>query len=187
MPTAERQKFLSPRPVLGNAPDRMALAVAEQFCARERGDVRLVAGAVFRRNAQGDRVQMVVRKRGTDQTIELHADWVINCTGPAPSNSPASNPAIGSLLVHGWLRPDELGLGVETGADGNAIDAEGREVPDLFVVGTLRKPAFWESTAVPELRNQAAVVADRAVSTLTRRPPVPGPPNFVMLRLARHR
>jgi uncharacterized NAD(P)/FAD-binding protein YdhS len=33
-------------------------------------------------------------------------------------------------------------------------------VPDLFVVGTLRKPACWESTAVPELRQQAAAVAE---------------------------
>lgn len=37
---------------------------------------------------------------------------------------------------------------------------------DLMVVGTLRKPMAWESTAVPELRSQAAAVADQIVQLL---------------------
>ena len=53
--------------------------------------------------------------------------------------------------------------------DGNAIDRHGSEVPDLLIVGTLRKPALWESTAVPELRGQAAVAAERLVQLLWRR------------------
>jgi uncharacterized NAD(P)/FAD-binding protein YdhS len=60
------------------------------------------------------------------------------------------------------VRTDDLALGLETTPDGNAIDAHGQVAPDLFVVGTLRKPAHWESTAVPELRSQAAAVADLA-------------------------
>jgi uncharacterized NAD(P)/FAD-binding protein YdhS len=98
----------------------------------------------------------------------MRAGWVINCTGPAASNSAESNPAIGSLLVHGWVRPDDLALGLETTADGRAIDANGQTAADLFVVGTLRKPALWESTAVPELRNQAAAVAEQIVGQLSQ-------------------
>ena len=98
--------------------------------------------------------------------LELPAKWVVNCTGPAVANSAESNPVIGSLLIHGWLRPDELGLGIETDVGGSAIDANGHSAPDLFVVGTLRKPALWESTAVPELRNQAAAVADLVLKHL---------------------
>jgi uncharacterized NAD(P)/FAD-binding protein YdhS len=94
------------------------------------------------------------------------ARWVVNCTGPSPSNSAAANPAIGLLLLDGWLRPDPLGLGVETSAAGAAIGRDGCEQPDLFVVGTLRKPALWESTAVPELRLQAAVAAERVLEHL---------------------
>ena len=87
-------------------------------------------------------------------------------TGPTPSNTAAANPAIGSLLVDGWLQPDELGLGVVTDAHGRPINAEGAAVADLFVVGTLRKPALWESTAVPELRMQAAEAGRLAVALL---------------------
>jgi uncharacterized NAD(P)/FAD-binding protein YdhS len=124
------------------------------------------AGRIVSVQADADAVRLVVSERCTERLVEINAAWVINCTGPAPSNSAASNPAVGSLLVDRWLRPDELGLGIETTPVGNAIDGMGREVPDLFVVGTLRKPATWESTAVPELRHQAAIVADYALKEL---------------------
>jgi uncharacterized NAD(P)/FAD-binding protein YdhS len=42
---------------------------------------------------------------------------------------------------------------------------------DLFVAGTLRKPSFWESTAIPELRSQAAAVAERVSDLLIPRLP----------------
>jgi uncharacterized NAD(P)/FAD-binding protein YdhS len=134
----------------------------------ERKDVRMIAGRVVSVHEEGNKVRVVVRLRGTGRQIELSAGWVINCTGPMPSNSPDSNPVIGSLLLHGQLCLDELALGVETTTAGNAIAAGGAEVPDMFVVGTLRKPAFWESTAVPELRGQAATVAERVLDRLVQ-------------------
>ena len=158
MPLAERRQFLTRlRPFWEVHRHRMALAVAEPFRALlARGDVRLVAGRVESAQAEGEVVRLVVRQRGRDRLIEMNASWVINCTGPLPSNTVESNPVIGSLLVSGVLRPDELSLGIETTLNGNAIAADGQEVADLFLVGTLRKSTDWESTAVPELRNQAA-------------------------------
>ncbi len=102
---------------------------------------------------------------------------MINCTGPLPSNSVESNPVIGSLLVSGVLRPDELSLGIETTPEGNAIDADGREVADLFLVGTLRKSTDWESTAVPELRSQAAAAAEGVLGLLADRVGRPARPD----------
>jgi uncharacterized NAD(P)/FAD-binding protein YdhS len=101
-----------------------------------------------------------------EEQRELSAAWVINCTGPMPANRPESNPVIGSLLSQGQLCLDELALGIETTTAGNAIASGGAEVPNMFVVGTLRKPAVWESTAVPELRGQAATVAERILDRL---------------------
>ena len=138
----------------------------------EQGAVRVVAGSVASAQADDHGVRLYVRERGDDRLIEVRAAWVINCTGPAASNSAESNPAIGSLLVHGRVRQDELSLGLETAPDGSAIDVQGSAAPDLFVVGTLRKPLLWESTAVPELRNQAAFVAERIVSRARAQAPV---------------
>jgi uncharacterized NAD(P)/FAD-binding protein YdhS len=168
MPLAERQRFLARlRPFWEVHRHRMASAVAEPFHALlARGEVRLVAGRVESAQADNEIVRLIVRQRGSNQVIESATSWVINCTGPLPSNSVESNPVIGSLLVSGILRPDELSLGIETTRNGNAIAADGRIVRDLFLVGTLRKSTDWESTAVPELRNQAAAAADGVLGLL---------------------
>jgi uncharacterized NAD(P)/FAD-binding protein YdhS/predicted metal-dependent enzyme (double-stranded beta helix superfamily) len=161
----ERRKFLARlRPVWEVHRHRLAPAVADRLRAMlDRGEVRVVAGHVVAAVANAAGVRVALRHSGSDRVTESESTWVINCTGPVPSNSAEANPVIGSLLVHDWVRPDDLALGLETTAAGNAVDARGREVPDLFVVGTLRKPALWESTAVPELRDQAAAVGDRVL------------------------
>jgi uncharacterized NAD(P)/FAD-binding protein YdhS len=168
---AERRRFLAlVRPFWEVHRHRMAPAIAARFrTLLDRGAVRLVAGRVESARAEGDRVRLVLRERLKDRSIPMDAAWVVNCTGPMPSNSVESNPAIGSLIVQGLLIPDELSLGIETTNEGNALAASGEKVSDLFVVGTLRKPASWESTAVPELRNQAAAVAGRVVGLLRQR------------------
>jgi uncharacterized NAD(P)/FAD-binding protein YdhS len=134
-----------------------------------RGAVRMLAGRVESAQANDDGVRLVVAERGTGRRVEADASWVVNCTGPLPSNTVESNPVIGSLLVAGLLRPDELALGIETTRDGNAIAADGQEVADLYLVGTLRKSTDWESTAVPELRQQAATAAEGVLGLLARR------------------
>jgi len=70
------------------------------------------------------------------------------------------------LLIQGLLTVDELRLGVRTTSDGNAMGSDGQPVGDLFVVGTLRKPDLWESTAVPELRTQASAAATKLIAAL---------------------
>lgn len=134
---------------------------------RDQWLVPVIAGTVAAVQADEEGVRLYVRERGDDRLREVRARWVINCTGPAASNSAESNPAIGSLLVHRCVQPDPLALGLETTADGNVIDGYGETTPDLFVVGTLRKPDAWESTAVPELRSQAATVAEAVLRHLT--------------------
>ena len=169
MPRAEQRKFLARlRPFWEVHRHRMALAVAETFGAmRESQEVSSIAGRLVSAQADGECVRLTVAERKSGRLVELDAAWVVNCTGPAPSNSAAANPAIGSLLVDGHLRADELGLGIDTTDEGNAIGADGNPVPDLLIVGTLRKPALWETTAVPELRQQASVAGARALALAT--------------------
>jgi len=167
----ERRRFLRYlRPFWEVHRHRMALGIAEQFGEMRDCDlVRFLAGRIKSVKGDAKGAHLIVDARSGQGLVKLDADWVVNCTGPAPANFAASNPAIGSLLVDGWLRPDELGLGIDTAPNGNAISREGQELSDLLVVGTLRKPQLWESTAVPELRSQAAVAADRILVLLMRK------------------
>ena len=45
---------------------------------------------------------------------------------------------------------------------GEVLDVSGQVVPGLYVVGPPRKGTLWETTAVPEIRGQAAALAQRA-------------------------
>ena len=159
----ERTKFLARlRPYWEIHRHRMAPWIAERLSElRREGTVLLQPGQVVAADATPAGVRIDVRPRGADRTLSATYHWVINCTGPAPSNRAEASPVIGSLLVHGWVRRDPLSLGLDATSDGQSIAADGTVVPDLLVVGTLRKPLLWESTAVPELRQQAAQVAER--------------------------
>jgi uncharacterized NAD(P)/FAD-binding protein YdhS len=126
---------------------------------RRAGTLRGLAGRVIGVDATARDAVLTVAPRGRDARVELAAAWVVNCTGPGSAHAPA--PPLDTLIAAGVLATDPLGLGVITGAHGEAI-TDGRPRADLFVIGTLCKPRLWESTAVPELRGQAEVVA-RAV------------------------
>lgn len=95
-------------------------------------------------------------------------DAVVNCTGPLSDVHQSSDPLIRSLLARGTVRPDRLALGIDTTEAGQVIDAAGHPVPGLHVVGPPRKGTLWESTAIPEIRAQAAQVA-AAVAERTSR------------------
>jgi hypothetical protein len=45
------------------------------------------------------------------------------------------------------------------------MDAGGNFHSDLLIAGTLRKVTLWESTAVPELRQQAQTVGRAALES----------------------
>lgn len=168
LPTAERRRFLSHvRQFWEVHRHRTPASVTAKFEQLKRaGSVHVRPGRVTRATATADEVRLSLCCRGDSTPADLSAAWVINCTGPSPSNTPESNPAIGSLLVQGQLCPDDLNLGLRTGHDGTALRPDGSTVNNLFVVGTLRKPALWETTAVPELRSQAAATAGRVIGLL---------------------
>lgn len=166
MAISERRRFLSHMRAFWEVHrHRMPVPVANRFTALlASGAVRVIAGRTESVKADGEILHVVAREKQTGLVRELACGWIVNATGPSPSNSATANPAIGSLLIQGLLAVDEQNLGVKTAADGTAIDARGQTVSDLLVVGTLRKPELWESTAVPELRTQAANAARAVVS-----------------------
>ncbi len=168
MTSLERRRFLRHlRPFWEVHRHRLAPSIAARFFAMiERGEVRVIAGQVVAVHADGCDLRASVRLRGSRRRLELEAGWLINCTGPTPSNNAEANPVIASLLVQDRLRVDELALGVETAPDGATITGDGKRMQDMFVVGTLRKASLWESIAAPELREQASMAAAGIVRLL---------------------
>jgi uncharacterized NAD(P)/FAD-binding protein YdhS len=85
---------------------------------------------------------------------------VINCTGPDTDLARVNDPLVQALRRAGLIRPDALGLGLDTDERGRLLHADGRPSKRLFLVGPLRKGQLWENTAVPELREEARRLAE---------------------------
>ena len=103
---------------------------------------------------------------------ELTVAGVVNCTGPAGAS--AKDPLLAALTQTGLVRPGPSGLGIDTADDGRVLGVLPPTIP-LYAIGTLRRGNLWESTAMPEIREQAYDVARsvaRALHGETRRRPV---------------
>jgi uncharacterized NAD(P)/FAD-binding protein YdhS len=158
--TTERERFLRHARALWDVHrHRTAPAVHAHIERLEReGTLRRLPCRLLRASATDSGVTVHARTRdGMEQAIGAH--WVVNCSGPAPNGAARTDALIASLLRTGMAREDALGLGIESDPEGRVLDGNGGPAPGLWIVGTLRRPALWESTAVPELRVQAAAVA----------------------------
>jgi uncharacterized NAD(P)/FAD-binding protein YdhS len=84
---------------------------------------------------------------------------VVNCAGPCQSPERSTDPLVRALIRRGLAAPGPLGLGVDTGDDGRLRDDAGRTRAPVWTLGALRRGTLWETTAVREIRQQAAALA----------------------------
>ena len=107
-----------------------------------------------------NKLQVISSPRSGPELETVDVDCVINCTGPENDLSRTKSPLVSSLLKD-WVLLDPLRMGFRVNPDSGAVvDARGRESKRLFALGPLRKGPLWETTSVPELREQARKAAD---------------------------
>jgi uncharacterized NAD(P)/FAD-binding protein YdhS len=96
---------------------------------------------------------------GSGRSETIHARHVINCTGPRSDFGVVGIPLIADARRRGLIRPDAIGLGIET--DSCAVIPEnGAPSHWLFAIGALTRPAWWEITAAPEITAQVMAFAN---------------------------
>jgi uncharacterized NAD(P)/FAD-binding protein YdhS len=96
---------------------------------------------------------------------QLQVDAVVNCTGTCVGVRTSSDPLVMNLLETGTARPGPLELGFATDPSGRIVPSHGPQ-PAVWTIGPLRRGELWESTAVPEIRGQAADLAAEIVAAL---------------------
>ncbi|GAA2515254.1 FAD/NAD(P)-binding protein [Pilimelia columellifera] len=136
---------------------RMAPVVAGQIaalCAEGRLVVRRAAVRGIRADADSG-----LWVRATDSDVDEPFGAIVNCTGPGRWPAEASSLA-GRLAAAGAARPGPFALGMDVDADGAVLDRMGRPHPWLFAVGPARRGRLWETTAAPEIRDQARALAN---------------------------
>lgn len=162
MPPEEQARFFRHvRPFWDAHRHRMSTGVATRVEALiAGGQLSIVAGRISACARDGDRVAVDVQRR-SGSTQQYRVDAFVNCTGPDGDFAHSADALIAGLRTHERITPDELGIGIETTEDGAVLDRRGDPSRELFTLGAARRPALWESTAVPELREQAAALARR--------------------------
>lgn len=139
------------------APD--VAAVFNDLVQSGRVHVHAARIAAYRLKPDGVAVEIHPRAGHGRSAITLDVHRVINCTGPNADFTRVTDPLIQQLLADGLIRPDLLRIGLDCTSRGALIDRDGSPSTILFTVGPPQKPLTWESTAVPELRGQAADLA----------------------------
>jgi len=167
LPLAERERFLRHlRPYWDVHRHRMAPPVGQAIAAlRASGQLSVHAGRIASFALQNDAAVVRFRPRGSRALSEISCARVINCTGPAIRIEEVPSSLVSSLLSSGLARPGCLGMGFATDGDGALLGGSGGR---LFTLGSLRRGELWESTAIPELREQARALAARIVTRPVR-------------------
>jgi len=139
---------------------RMAPEIAAQVEAlKASGRLRVLAGEIVNAEWRGRGFGVQHRQRGSLVRHNIDVVGIVNCTGGNMDVSRSEDELLLQMLRDGFVRPSPNGLGVELDADARVIDGSGRPQENLYVIGPLSQGAFWESTAVPDLRVWAAAIA----------------------------
>jgi uncharacterized NAD(P)/FAD-binding protein YdhS len=104
-------------------------------------------------------IEYLCRMQGAGKE-NLMVDYIVNCTGP--TNFTKGHPAcMESLVREGVLSFDRYGMGLK-------VDTACK-VADAFVwgIGPMCRGTFWETTAIPEIRNQAQSIASSIVKAFS--------------------
>jgi uncharacterized NAD(P)/FAD-binding protein YdhS len=163
METTERKRFIRHLSSHWDAHrHRVAPEIDDLLQARLRdGRLSIIAGRVLAAEPVDHRIHLTIQRRGQSRTDSLSVGLVINCTGPARDIRQSSSRLMRSLLARGLARPGPLALGLDVDASGALIKADGTIDERILAVGPLLKEHLWETTAVRELRVQAADLACR--------------------------
>ncbi|SDL28622.1 FAD/NAD(P)-binding protein [Nonomuraea jiangxiensis] len=166
LPTAERRLFL--RRVARyweihrhRIPPASAAAVAG---LRASGRLRLLRGSLLSAAPAADRLR--VRADVDGAVTEFDVGWLVNATGPAPDVT--ADPFLAGLVAAGTVRPDSLRFGLDTDGQGALLDATGQPSDRMFTLGPLLRGSLYETTAVPEIRAQAAALAPLLLRAVRR-------------------
>lgn len=117
--------------------------------------LEIIAGRIVAATESGDGLEVEIRRRRSTSRQTFGVAYAFNCTGPLHSIARTRDSLLRSLLDAGHVRADQLGIGLEVDDRSRASGSE-----HLWALGPLSKGRFWEIIAVPDIREQAAAVAE---------------------------
>jgi uncharacterized NAD(P)/FAD-binding protein YdhS len=119
------------------------------------GRLEILAGRVTAARSTAEGIDVQYCRRGADAPRTQRFAYAFNCTGPLHSITNTRDSLLRSLFDAGQIKPDQLGIGLDVDEHSRAAGGE-----RLWALGPLTKGRHWEIIAVPDIREQAAAVAE---------------------------
>ena len=154
---AERRRFVRWLSSAWNrARHRMAPEVRTQLDRLERsGQLTIETCPALKARPQGPLIEL---NPGDGKRVrDVH--MVMNCTGSTALIAATAEPLLTQLLEEGFAQAGPGGLGLANDADGRVINRGGLPQCGLWTIGPMRQGSLWESTAIPEIRQQSETLA----------------------------
>lgn len=150
---------------------RISAQIAERLqAALDSGQLQVMAGRLQAAEMEQYQLKVSLRERGQSTLTQLNVQRIINCTGPQTDYTRIASPLIQHLVAEKIIVPDELRLGLQALPDGRLVQENGQPSCALFTIGTALRGALWESTAVPEISEQAAHLAQTVLHAFKPEP-----------------
>jgi len=92
-------------------------------------------------------------------TAKLPVTLIFDCRGIRRDPSRHASPLIADLLRRESARVDPLDIGLDVDGSCRLIAKDGRASGSVFAIGPASRAAFWEITAVPDIREQTSRLA----------------------------
>jgi uncharacterized NAD(P)/FAD-binding protein YdhS len=121
----------------------------------DEGRLEIIAGRVISARDAGEALEVDIRRRGGASAQAMRFTFAFNCTGPLHAIARTRDPLLCSMMNSGQVRPDPLGISLQVDERSRATGGE-----RVWALGPLTRGCYWEIIAVPDIREQAAAVAD---------------------------
>lgn len=139
---------------------RAAPEIAAKIKALQaEGRLRVLAGEVVSVSAEAHGARLQHRGRGSLVRHNMDVAAVVNCTGAISDPWLSQDVLVRQMLDEGLVRAHATKIGFAINDDSRVLNASGAPHQTLFALGPITQGAFWESTAVPEIRVRAAAIA----------------------------
>lgn len=163
----QRKRFLRHlRPWWDIHRHRVAPQIGEQIdAAKARGQLSIVSGRVEIGQTTQDTVEVTIVRRGSGVREKRRFDRVVDCRGPR-NEVDVRVPLHAQLVKDGKLRSDPLNQGLDVAVDEALIGRDGTPSDRLYVLGPPTRGRYTEIVAIPDIRLQAADVANGLIAAL---------------------
>lgn len=168
LPLAEQKRFLCHLRSYWDAHrHRLAPSIGEVLASLlDSGQLLAHVGRVASYQATPTDVYVTLQTCGKAGQHTLQVDAVVNCSGSESDYRKLSCSLVKNLLSQNLATPDALKLGLAVSEEGALLDTGHRASESLFTLGPPQKGLYWETTAVPEIRVQAAKLARHLLAGL---------------------